>query len=500
MKGKKHIDQLFKDHLKNFEVKPSSKVWESIQAKLEKDKEDRKIIPIWWKIGGVAAALAILLTISNVVLDPFDMTNTITSEDETNIDLPGTKMDLINDDYINKTEIASEEIENPSTEDSSEAVSEMNEIPSSKKNVKTIQKNTVIADSRPSTDSNNEFDKETPSLDQKIQIGVISNKGHIADLNKKVFNEEDAEQNLNKDVLIEDTVKSVAQELNDSNKNSEQSKPVDDLAKKEENKPSLLDVIKENNEADAIVKTNDIPENRWDVSPNFAPVYYNSLSDGSSIDPSFSDNPKSGEVNISYGVQISYAINSRLSVRSGISSVDLSYATSDLELGTSPVSEALKSIDYGGRQVVTTAVDKGTFSDHPPGENPFGNITPKSTSGEVKLIQDINYYEIPVELKYALLDSKLGVNIIGGLSTLLLGNNKVYVQADNLEETLGGANNLSSLSFSTNLGFGFDYKLTRSLIFNIEPMFKYQLNPYKDSSISFKPYYIGVYTGLSFRF
>ena len=257
---------------------------------------------------------------------------------------------------------------------------------------------------------------------------------------------------------------------------------------------------KENKVSEAIVKNNDIPENRWDVSPNFAPVYYNTLGEGSSIDPSFSDNPKSGEINLSYGVQISYLINNRLSIRTGINSVDLSYATSGLELGTAPVSEALKSIDYRGRELVTTAVDRGTFSNNPPGQNPFGNITPKSTSGEVKLIQDINYYEIPLEIKYALLDTKLGVNIIGGFSTLLLGDNIVYVQADNLEETLGGANNLSSFSFSTNLGFGLDYKLTRSLKFNIEPMFKYQLNPYRDSSVSFKPYYVGVYTGLSFRF
>jgi len=35
---------------------------------------------------------------------------------------------------------------------------------------------------------------------------------------------------------------------------------------------------------------------------------------------------------------------------------------------------------------------------------------------------------------------------------------------------------------------------------NVEPMFKYQLNPYTDSSVSFKPYYLGVYTGLSFKF
>lgn len=83
---------------------------------------------------------------------------------------------------------------------------------------------------------------------------------------------------------------------------------------------------------------------------------------------------------------------------------------------------------------------------------------------------------------------------------MLLGKNEVYVQADGFEEALGNATNLSSISFSTNLGVGFDYKITRKLRFNLEPMFKYQLNPYTDSSVNFKPYYIGVYTGLSLKF
>jgi len=311
---------------------------------------------------------------------------------------------------------------------------------------------------------------------------------------------------IKKDITLDETVKPIANETNDSNINKEgkatDTKTPDDVIKTEEglNKRSLLDVINENKAEKAVAKASNIPDDRWDVAPNFAPVYYNTLSEGSSIDPSFSDNAKSGGVNLSYGVQVSYAINNRLSVRSGISNVDLSYATSELELGTAPVSEALKSIDYGGRQVVTTAVDKGTFSNNPPGQNPFGNITPKSTSGDVKLVQDINYYEIPLELKYAVLDSKFGVNIIGGLSTMLLGKNEVYVQADGFEEALGNATNLSSISFSTNLGVGFDYKITRKLRFNLEPMFKYQLNPYTDSSVNFKPYYIGVYTGLSLKF
>ena len=78
------------------------------------------------------------------------------------------------------------------------------------------------------------------------------------------------------------------------------------------------------------------------MAPNFAPVYYSSLSEGSSLDPSFSDNSQSGDVNFSYGVQVSYAVSERLSIRSGISNVDLSYSTGGVEIGTGPVFSSFK--------------------------------------------------------------------------------------------------------------------------------------------------------------
>ncbi|HBC03710.1 MAG TPA: hypothetical protein DC015_05850, partial [Aequorivita sp.] len=227
--------------------------------------------------------------------------------------------------------------------------------------------------------------------------------------------------------------------------------------------------------------------------------YYSSLGNGSSIDPSFADNPQEGDVNMSYGVQVSYAISKRLSVRTGVNNVDLSYSTTGIEVGTGPVAVALRSVDYGGREIVVTAFDKGALANNGP-SNGFGDITPKSTQGDARLIQNINYYEVPVELKYSVIDNRFGVNVIGGLSTLFLGNNEISVKADNFNSVLGEANNLSSVSFSTNVGLGLDYKLSKKFTFNIEPMFKYQLNPYTDSSVNFKPYYLGIYSGLSFKF
>ena len=279
----------------------------------------------------------------------------------------------------------------------------------------------------------------------------------------------------------------------------------DDAVSMDENadeKKSIFDAIEEDKK-DAIAKEEDNDAQYWEVTPNVGPVFYNSLGQGSSIDPAFSDNSQTGDVNFSYGVQVSYNINDRLSLRSGVSNVKLGYTTGGIELATGPVAIALRSIDYGGRSVVLTAFDSGTLANLPPSQgegDPFANLNPKSTSGNAELIQNLSYYEVPMELKYALINNRFGVNVIGGLSTLFLDDNEVYVRDGEFREVLGAANNLNSVSFSTNVGVGFDYKISKSLKFNVEPMFKYQLNPYTDSSVDFKPYFIGIYGGLSFKF
>ncbi len=61
MSEKKNIDRLFQEGFKEFEVQPPAMLWDAIEKELDQRKKPR-MIPLWWTIGGVAAALAILLT------------------------------------------------------------------------------------------------------------------------------------------------------------------------------------------------------------------------------------------------------------------------------------------------------------------------------------------------------------------------------------------------------------------------------------------------------
>ena len=90
MKEKKTIDKLFKEQFKDFEATPNDAVWEKIEMELQdKKRKKRRVIPIWWKVAGVAAGLALVFTIANLVLNPSNnetfQNNTIVDENETNL-------------------------------------------------------------------------------------------------------------------------------------------------------------------------------------------------------------------------------------------------------------------------------------------------------------------------------------------------------------------------------------------------------------------------------
>lgn len=505
MKEKKNIDKLFTERLKDFEVSPSPHVWDNIQAELKKEKKDRKVIPLWIKYGGVAALLALLLTVGNWVFEPFEATTpAITHENVRSTKKEQQQKVSGIDEKKNEVQIASEE----STEDldtSADGSIDKDEgLQPSKKSIKTPIASQNIQ--RESADTKKSALKPKDDL-YKGDFKKDKGKEAVATTtDSKEKSEEIKKGKLEKGMGIEENKDAFKQNKEDAVAVTEQhkkdaAKSDVEIAQESNNKKSILDAIEEQKEAIATTKIQkEKPEQRWAVAPNIAPVYYSSFGNGSSIDPSFDNNPQKGDVNMSYGVQVSYALNNRLSLRTGLNNVDLSYSTSDIAIGTGPVSMALRSINYGPGDIVVTAIDKGSIGPSGYPNNGFGDITLKSTDADARLIQNINYYEIPLELKYALLDTKLGVNLIGGVSTLLLGNNEVSVKSNDFSSVLGEANNLSSVSFSTNIGLGLDYKISKKFTFNIEPMFKYQLNTYTDSSVNFKPYYFGVYSGLSFKF
>ena len=472
MKQKKNIDQLFNERFANHQSIPPSHVWDKIQARLEKDKKDR-VIAIWWRAAGVAASLALIFSLAGL-LDNRQSNGIVEQQPEVkNNSAPSPKIDKAV--KINLRQ------DKPRVAASNKAAQNQTITPKIDVNDNKTSKNEIIVLKKSKNGVAKLAVKKDAGVPAKnLGMAVVKpNNSPVLKERKEIINTE-AVMPIGSSAVI------AALEI---------------ISPEAPEKKSIFDAIKEQKQLESkeAVAKKSSQENLWEIAPNIAPVYYNTLSQGSSIDASFADNSQSGDVNISYGIGVRYALNDRLKIRSGISNVSLSYSTAGIELGDGPVSLALKNIDYTREGVVVIAQDLGTFTSQNQ-DGTFGDITPKSTNGEAFINQNISYYEVPLELSYTLFDSAFGLDVIGGVSTLLLGNNEVSVTAGSYNEVLGSANNLSNISFATNIGLGLHYKMSSKFRLNVEPMFKYQLNPYTDSSVSFKPYYLGVYTGLSFKF
>lgn len=262
------------------------------------------------------------------------------------------------------------------------------------------------------------------------------------------------------------------------------------------------DFLEELNQSESITaRIESIPENnkltttddkKWSVGPTVAPIFYNSLQNGSPLNDALSENTKTSDNALSIGVKINYQISNKFYIQSGVNKVEMAYSTQGVNALISSSKNTSSNINIDKSGIILTPVPTGQ------GVASGNELSKSSVSGELN--QSLEYYELPIEMKYSLYDKKLGLNLVGGFSTLILSDNSVSLVTQNLVTDLGSANNLNDFNFSGNLGFDVDYKINKSWYLNVAPMFKYQFNTYSNNSGNFRPYYFGLYSGLNYKF
>lgn len=557
MKEKKNIERLFQEKFKDFEALPPQDAWLDVEARLQNKKKKRRVIPFWLKPTGIAAGIVIVMGLFNI----FNNNNTINDSLQLENNTSNTVVNQ-NKESQNKFETPSLN-EKANSSGGVEKIIQGNEVVTDRnKNSNTINnpnKNNFNSDSkfnninqkqevqfasenkknRIKTKQNNKgynLEELTPNLDQnyngniddkttlfssnntnkssnsKDKIGVEKNQN--IDLNKSVIdelipnndfeglvektNEKTFETNQsNNEILINqyniDTLK-INQVLADNIEVLQDSTQVVETTKEvEENE--LEKLLKEKEEGKNADEKEKEKRNRWVVSTNVAPVYFNSFSKGSPLDDEFVSNEKSYQTSISYGVGAEYNVSKKIALRSGINSFNLSYNVNDVVFYQDINARQLKNVESNemGRMISVQSELKNELNE----VTTSGNLLSKY---EGELNQQLNYIEVPLELSYKLVDSKIGINLIGGMSTLFLQDNSVSLKSNGIEMEIGEATNLNDIHFSGNFGLGFRYTFWKSFNANFQPMLKYQFNTFSESSGNFKPYIVGLYTGLSYSF
>lgn len=477
---KKNIDNIFKEKFEHAEITPPEEIWTDISAQLPFKKQKRRIIPIWYLVAGTAAVLAIMLLL-------FQNTNPSISNQKIT-DTPKNSTDENNFNNTNPEEPNTHQLESPSIlERKNNVVQSKNN--NAKNENSSAQKNKNMAD---------EESENTPQLASPMLLerknGVAHSQKDEAEVNhiestgnKNAPGSEKVKKNpaeyasnnevdhLNTNPKLDDNLH-ISTELRDIIKNDENMVAIDSIKQQETIIASVEDLEEVAKSEDMEKDIKPVLSKRLSITTKAGALYFDNLSGGSGLDEQFANNNSNSEITTSYGINFGYQLSEKIKIRTGISQINLVNKTQDVAYASLMNSKALNAPQFG-----TIAYNE--------------NAVPELG----KINQTIGFIEVPSEIEYLLVDKKIGINLIGGFSTLFLNKNKISLNTENTNTNLGKANNLAEISFTANAGLGLNYKISPQFNFNVEPIFKYQLNTFKNTE-DFKPYYFGLYSGFSFKF
>lgn len=517
MKTNKNIDRFFQENVNDFEATPNPKIWANIKFELDKEETKKRIIPFWWNFSGVAAILALGFFIGQFFENEKQSVTPNTS-DKNNVSptvvVSKENLNTIPTITISETAIIKNKVNTINQVSYKKAIAQkvILQMPNQVQNIfskpatnQLIVNNVTKNQGKKSFSTTNAVSETTIFSNQNLVQN--NNSGLEIDTREISFSEKIVQKATNS-IQIQfaenpiTNLKSTNQnQKDDSNNNSFSAvltkTEVEQVKIPKENQLEAISNAKIANTKDK--KEKQTQSSKWEIASQVAQVYMNTASNGSAIDPKYTTNSKSYDGNLSYGLGLKYALNKKLKLRTGINKVVFSYTTNDVSFYTSTkvLNPNLINVSLHVNQGIGLAFVNNTNLP----------ITYETTSiGDTFLIQKGNidqkmaYLEVPVEVSYGLLNNKFGINVIGGFSALFLNQNSVSAVSQSQEVASGKATNLNNIHFSTNVGIGFKYSLLPSLQLNIDPMLKYQVNTFNTNVGGFKPYFFGVYSGISYCF
>jgi len=254
---------------------------------------------------------------------------------------------------------------------------------------------------------------------------------------------------------------------------------------------------------------------KWSIAALVSPTYISSFNSAASEAASQINDVEQPVISYSGGIALAYKVSKRLSVQSGLyyasygnelsgissfggfQTYDQVKGNSNFQVQTSNGTVYTNNadvylIDNLSDNRIASYFDKGSFD-------------PAKASLEYlnnSLMQNLGYLELPVILRYKVIDRAFDFNIIGGVSSNLLVNNSVYASVDGDRYHVGRTEGLNSVLFTSSLGMGMEYSITNNLSFNLEPTFRYYLNSFNNLSgmSNLHPYTFGIFSGLSYKF
>jgi hypothetical protein len=464
MMKEKNLDDLFREKLQNYEQEPPAYLLENILNGLAQNRRKKRMI--WWKVAGVAAALLLAF----VAGWQFN-----TSEKDQTAGKAFVKHS-IEQKANEQTVVASAAKSNGTTILAQDNNLSQEKEQKSDSGLKARSKNnatSIMAETKLKELATEPVNEEISSL--KPRAGLLASKEDNISLREK-------KKNARMHNSVEKSIDQQIMELNQQ----------------------MITAEKINKQ-----------KARWLVGAQVSPEYNGAQSSHSQAYASNMLKTQATKLDLAGGVSVEYKKGKRWSVQSGVyysgigqtsgnSSRNLSYAND----GANYLNNTIVKVDASKNSyTINSNAGEVELNSIPAGMVLGASLDDKNylasavVVSQNTFIQDFDYLEIPLYLRYNLIESRFGISMLGGVSSNILVGNKLYVDGDLGRSLVGKTKDLETFNYSGTFGLAFKYGLTNKLSLSVEPRFKYFINSLSSNSdVTYKPYTFGVFTGLTYEF
>jgi hypothetical protein len=470
MKTEKNLDELFRGKLANYEQEPHAYILENILSGVVGARRKRKLV--YWRVAGVAAALLIAF-------------------------VAGWQL---NDNAYQKTNQAVNAVQPSAHEKSPEAKNQVEKIMPA--NQVTPAKLQLASTETNSTVRNN----QSKSITQNSKVETIV----LAAVSHPVASNDES--------LLIKPLKKLAGLINLKGENSTALQEINFRDNSTElTQKSIDQQIMEQNKQMLAVENKSKEKTRWLVGAQVSPEYNVSRGSQSQAYASNMLNVTSNSVDLGGGISVEYKKGKRWSLQSGVYYSGLGQTSGNssssgnkdylfANAGSNYFNTIVKLDAASNRMSMNSNAGVIELSKIPSGLVVGNSLEDKTLNSTVivsptSFIQNFDYIEIPLYVRYTLIDARFDVVMLGGLSSNVLVGNQIFVEDASGKSLVGKTNDMQTLNYSGTVGMGIKYGLSKRISVNLEPRIKYYLNSLNsNSSVSYKPYAIGVFTGLSYEF
>lgn len=468
----KNIDELFREKLRNYEQEPPAYLLDNILAGAAGARRKRMIV--YWRVAGVAAALLLAF-------------------------IAGWQLKYINSGTVDQTVVVNQ---NPIQDTISEitVVSEPN------------MSGTSIQETPMGVVKTSDEPKPSKKSDAISQISFQK---------KKITSEQIVNERIPESALLR-TLEPISHLIASNNQFDNELHAMNVMSSGNDQQELTVDQqIIEQNQRLLMAQNEPGKKVRWMVGAQVSPAFNVSGSSHSQVYASNMLNSANNPVDIGGGISVEYKKGKRLSLQSGVyysgmgqasgnstrSSGNNNYMFASADRGAEYFNTSVNIDTKSSKMIMNSSAGVIEFNSVPSGIVLGSNLDEKAmvsnavVVSDARFVQNFKYIEIPLYLRYTIIDSRFDLDMLGGFSSNLLVGNETFMERGDGKNLVGKTQDMQLLNYSGTLGVGLKYGLSKRFFLNVEPRVKYYLNSLNNnSSVTYKPYTIGVYTGLSYEF